>query len=365
MNSTLLVRSLLALMLFVAAGCGDYARRGDRGNLLIHPKDAAVLGYAVNWSASLDVPGRHNLSSATLLEDILVTVEAPGNLATAISVRDGSILWRQVIGEATENVYPPIRDENHVYFNNDTTFYTVSATSGDLLATSHLDHVVETGPVKFGSFAIFGAANGIVFAHDIETGYAKWSYQMSGGIVVPPVLNQRNVFVADSKGIYALIEAGTGTLMFRGRTYGPVTATPASNQTGNYVASHDQSLYAINRFTESDKWVYRSDRPLTEAPVALGQAVYLPLPNSGLVALSVADGDQLWHTEVNAVALAKSGDKIMLKIPNGLQWVDEKTGRVIADAPTQPLQYVIPVTDQGGLLVVSPGGRIHRLLPKR
>ena len=364
MKSTFLVRSLLLLMLLVVVGCGDYARRHSRGELLIHPQDAAALGYAVTWSTSLDIPSNSDLSSATVLGDTLFTIESPTNLTTAVSLRDGKVLWRRVIGQATEQVYAPVRDDKYVYFNNDTTFYTISLVSGDLIATSHLAHVVETGPVLFNRYAIFGAANGIVFAHDIDTGYAKWSYKLTGGIVIPPIRIQRNVFAADSKGVYAGLDALSGELMYRGRTFGPITAQPAANHGSVFIPSRDQSLYTVNQLTGSDQWVYRATGPLTQPPVALGPNVYLPDPTGGLIVLNAADGEERWNTPVNAKAITDDENKVMLKVPTGLQWVDEANGRIITDAPTQTLQYVIN-DGEGGLLVISPAGRIHRLVPKR
>lgn len=364
MKTTTLVRSLLILMLFTAVGCGDWTRRSTSG-LLIEPADAAKLGFTVNWSTNLDVPRKRKLASATLLGDTLFTVEAPGNLVTAVSVRDGEVLWRRVIGQPTESIYPPVRDEERVYFNNDTVFFTVAVNSGDLLATSMLSHVVETGPVLIDRYAIFGGADGTIFAHDTDTGYAKWSYLMTAGIVVPPVASQQNVFAADSKGIYASLKAEDGELIFRGRTFGPITASPSSSRTGVYIASQDQSLYAINRVTGGDKWVYRTAQKLTEPPAALGQSVFLPLPGPGLVALDESDGSVKWKSDLDAQAVGISGDKVLLHYPDGLRWVTQDTGRELSDAPTMPLQFVIPLRDEGGLLVVSPGGRIHRLIPNR
>ena len=365
MKTTTLVRSLLILMLLAATGCGDWSRRSSRSGLLIEPADAARLGYAVTWSTNLDLPRQNDISSATLLGDTLFTVESPENLVTAISVRDGEVLWRRVIGQPTENIYPPVRDEEKAYFNNDTTFFTVSLKNGGLIATSALAHVVQTGPVLIDRYAIFGGSDGTVFAHDIATGYAKWSYQMTAGIVVPPAQSQQNVFAADSKGVYASLAANSGELVFRGRTFGPVTAPPASTRNGVYIPSHDQSLYAINRVTGGDKWVYRTSQKLTHAPAALGRSVFLPLPGAGLVALDDTNGNQRWKTDLKARAVGVSGNKVLLQYPGGLRWVDEDSGRVLSDAPTMPLQMVIPVEDEGGLLVISPGGRIHRLVPKR
>ncbi len=364
MKMTLLVRSLLVLMLLTAVGCGDWSRRESRSGLLIEPADAARLGYVVNWSTPLNVPKRAELTSVTLLGDILFTVESPGNLVSAISVRDGDVLWRSVIGEPTEQVYPPVSDEERVYFNNDTTLFTLGIFHGDLIATANLASVVETGPVLNGRYAIFGGVDGKVFAHDLDAGYAKWSYQMTSGIVVPPAESQQNIVVADSKGIYAIIQANDGDLLFRGKTFGPITAPLASSNSGIYIPSHDQALYAVNRITGRDDWVYRTSTKLTLPPAMLGRSVFLPVPHQGLVALDVANGKERWTTEVQAQAVHTDNGKVLLHYAGGLRWVDERTGRVIEDVQTMPIQSVVPLPNNS-LLVVSPGGRVHRLNPKR
>ena len=46
-------------------------------------------------------------------------------------------------------------------------------------------------------YAIFGGMNHRVFAHSIDDGYTKWSYQMSERIFIDPVISGPNVFVAD------------------------------------------------------------------------------------------------------------------------------------------------------------------------
>lgn len=364
MNKTLLVRSLLIMMLLVSVGCGDWSRRESRSGLLIEPADAARLGYVVNWSTPLNVPARSELTSVTLLDDILFTVEAPGNLVSAISVRDGDVLWRTVIGEPTEQVYPPVRDEERVYFNNDTTLFTLGVFHGDLIATAELASVVETGPVLHARYAIFGGADGTVFAHDLDSGYAKWSYKMTSGIVAPPVSSQRNVVVADSAGIYAILQANNGELLFRGKTFGPITAPLASTNAGIYIPSHDQALYAVNRITGRDQWVYRSATKLTLPPTMLGRSVFLPVPKAGLAALDAENGEERWATDLQAEAVHTDSGNVLLHYPGGLRWVDERTGRVIDDVQTMPIQAVVPLPNNS-LLVVSPGGRVHRLNPKR
>ena len=365
MNTTLMVRSLLVLMLLAAVGCGDWAsRRPYQSGLLIEPADAARIGYAVSWSTDLGVPRRSELSSVTLLDDILVTVESPGNMVTAISVRDGSVLWRNVIGSKTQNVYTPVRDGNRLYINNDTTIYTVGALHGDLIASAELAEVVSTGPVLADDYAIFGGSNGKVYAHDVDAGFAKWSYQMTDAVVVSPLASEQNVFVADSKGIYAALRADDGNLLYRGRTFGPVTAGIAGTRSGIFVASHDQTLYALNRLTGSDLWVYRATTALTEAPVALGQSVYLPLPNKGLVALDAGNGQVRWTSSTPATPVKASNGRLLLQTGVGFSLVDEESGRVIDQADTQAIQSSFAGPD-GSVLLVSPGGRIHRLNPKR
>lgn len=357
-------RALLVLSLIVLIGCatgGDGLPR--RSGLLMEPDQARQVGYVLNWATDLEVPGDHQLVAARVLGDLLVTVEIPGNLVTAVSMRDGSVRWRRVIGDQTKRLYAPARHGDQVLVNTDTRLYLLRASDGNTQDVQDLDGVVAMGPVVVDDLAVYGSIDGTVFAHDVLTEFSQWEYLLTARIVTQPVAMDGDIFVADSRGTYVMLDAD-GDAAWRGHTFGPVTAAPAMDEAAVYVASEDRSLYALNRNNGSDRWPapFRADQALTQAPMAFGLVVLQPLPGGGVVALDSVDGAERWRLDTPALPIGRSGDDAILAATQSLLRVDLATGNVKAQGRTLRLSTVLEGPD-GSLVLVSPGGRLLRMNP--
>ncbi len=355
--------ALLAMSAVLLAGCtAPTSEPARRTGLLIEPFDADNVGYVINWSTHLKVPPGQRLHSVTVLGDLVVTIESPGNMVTATSIRDGSPVWRRILAKPTEKLYAPNRVDDFLYINTDYEMMTVNVRNGRITSQSLLDYVVNSSPVIVDRYAIFGGADGVVFAHDLQAGYAKWAYKLTSRILASPIQSGVNVFAADSSGVYAMLDGRDGTLLWRGRTFGPVTAQAAIDRLGVYVASEDRAMYALNRTTGADKWIYRTDHELTFSPVPIGLNVYLPEPAGQLVAINTIDGSVRWTLEEMAIPVWSTDERLMVATDHSLMLLNPETGVILDQAPTLRLQKVVPGPD-GSIILVSPEGRMLRLNP--
>lgn len=359
----------LAGLMMVSSGCAT--DRGGTGSartvvparptgLLIEPEPARQLGYNVAWATDLKVPRNENILSAAVLGDVLVVVEVPGNIVSAVSMENGRGLWRRPVGTRTDRLFPAARHGDNILVNTATRLYELRARDGEAQGAAELETLASTGPTVVEGMALIGALNGNVIGHDIEAGYAKWRYDLAGQIVVPPVESGDNIVAADTRGVYAMLDAVDGTAMWRGRTFGPVTAKPGVDRGTVYIASGDGTLYAVNRSTGRDVWKAPMAQPLTESPVSFDTVVLLPLPGRGVVAFEPADGAERWRLDTPARPILRLDERAVLATPNSLMLVDLETGRVAADARTLPLQTVLAGPDNS-LVLVSPKGRVLRL----
>lgn len=361
----IMLLSGLALLASCATQQQAWSRSGS--GALIEPEPAASLGYATFWVRNLNIPSSQRIGAARLLDDLIVVVEQPSNVVYAVSVRDGSIRWRKVVGDPGEPLYSPVRAGDQLLVNSATHLYILNAHTGELERIDSLAHVVSSGPVHIGSFVIFGDVKGRVFAHDIRAGFTKWSYQLTSNIAVPPVdAGQNQALVADARGVYALLGAEDGQLIWRGRTFGPVTTRSAIDRLGVYIASQDQTLYALARPTGLDRWKFPTTYRQIGPPVVMGVSVYLPLGDEALVAINSADGAERWRLPFGAtpVTFREEENRLLVRTPQSLKLVDAQTGQVVADAPTQRLATVL-TGPEGSLVLIAPNGRLMRLNPKR
>lgn len=371
------VITYLLLVLFVSAlaGCdavGSLLGLGGRDQgggdtraevaSLIDPLDAHQLGYASFWATDLSLPSDQQFSHIEVLGDMLVCVEVPSNLVTVISLRDGEIKWRQVVGKPTEKMFTPVRAGELLLLNTEQLLHTIAIDSGRLVKTSQIESLVNHAPAVAGDLAIYGGVNHRVFAHDIKAGYTKWAYQLSERVFARPAVFGDNVFVADGNGIYAMFNANSGELMWRGRTFARVSAQPAMSPLGVFVAGEDHSVYALHLASGRDRWIYHTTQPLRKSPRVLGNTVFLSLPGRGLVAIDTRTGSDRWVLpfemriigQVEDTLLAYTADRIVkIKIANGL---------VLTEVSIDPVWKILQASGNR-LILASPAGRILLLNP--
>ena len=357
---------LLLLVLVGLSGCNSSpAQAGANGKgpnaLLIGPKGAADLGYTLNWATDLAMPASQHITDVRRLGDLIVLVEQPRNIVWAIAVRDGASEWERAIGDNDHSLYRASRYQDRVFVNSSATLYGMNASSGAIASTSQLEHTVSTGGTPSRNFLIFGAVDGRVFAHGYNTGFSEWAYQLANQIVVPPLARENRVFVADSRGVYAMLRADNGQLLWRNHVWGPITAQPAMDGNTVYVASQDQALYALAQSTGDDRWVYRTEVPLEDPPHVIGQSVLQPVGDSRMVAINKNNGEMRWELDHHARAVRQDGDHLLLFTETHLETVNPDTGEVLRRVETAaPLQAVLEGPN-GSLILVSQKGRMLRL----
>lgn len=334
--------------------------------LLIEPLPAAELGYRVGWAVNTNPLPNQEILSTQILDDLVLVIEGPQNFVTAYKLDSGAFVWKVKLGSDLEVLFPPVRDGSEIYINSQSRIFTLEAKSGDVTAVAPLQVAVSTGPVydPTSKLAIFAGTNGLVFGHSVRNNFSRWGYRLANRIDNPPVMTEQDVFVVDTAGNYALLEARNGEVQWRNKTFGDVVASPAVQGSEVLVASTDRKLYSINRTSGLDSWQYLGgDQPLTAAPIPLGRLVLLPLtPNNGVVALDALEGTELWRTEINAKPVAVRDQDLLMFTNDSILLLDLAQGKVLKQQPTLPLQEVLS-TPGGGLLLINPSGRLLNLKP--
>jgi len=337
--------------------------RGNTGHL-IEPGPAGELGYRISWARDMDLMRGQRITSSVILDDLLLTVEAPENLITARSVRDGELAWKIKLGSQLERFFTPVRDGEQIFINTESRMFTLRAADGKVTSVADLDEAVTSGPtysVDTG-LAIFGSKTGLIFAHSIDNNFARWRYRLPNQITGTPISVDQDVFVVDNGGNYVMLEVTTGEIQWAGHTLGGVVAPPAVQGNEVLVASEDRKLYSLNRTSGNDAWTYLgAEQPLIAPALPLGRLILLPLaPNRGVVALTAVDGDEVWRTDVNALPIVERNQDLLMHTRNSVLLMDLDDGEVLIESRTRDLQSVIPGPNES-LILISPQGRVLRL----
>lgn len=358
------VAATVLACVFIATGCESWPWQAQgQSNLVAMATDAQRIGYAPGWGTTIDVPRGQRIRFIAILDDLIVAIEEPQNFVTAVNLRDGQLRWRRLVGSPTDVLYGPTRYGDAVMVNTETTLFKINADTGDLVELQRLANAVRAAPVIIDDLAIFGGANGHIFAHQIISGLPRWQYKLNVLIGTSPVEVGVDAFAADVSGVYALVETDSGTLTWRGRTHGAVKGQPVANRFSILVPADDGSLYALERSTGRDQWIFRTAQPLRVAPVAIDAQVYVLL-DEATVALDAQTGRELWRRQDRAKPVLRRGGELLLSGGNQLLVAELDSGRTLDSIPTAPLRTVLTGPD-GSIILVSTRGDLQQFLPRR
>ena len=360
---------LLSCCLLAVGGCNSSQATAPqqtpsfRNDFPIAATDLVRMGLKVHWASNLDVPKQETLSQWAVLEGgYLITVETPSNLFTLINLRDGSIVWRQMQGQFTDKFFQPFRYGDWLCVNSETSMLKIDIRTGHAVEVAKLQAVVNNAPTHVKNLAIFGGLNGRIFAHDLNTGFSKWDYQMQSGITARPTATAETVLVGDSGGVYILLNSTTGEPLWKGRTFRQIATQGAISSKDQLVLipSTDQTLYALDLKQGHDIWQYHARRALTHQPLIFGNTVLLPITSRGLYALNLKTGKPLWNTTEIMYPFDSDSHFFYCYQQNSLWVLDRPSGKTISQIPTDDIKDIMALGNKQ-FLVMTRTGRLLKL----
>ncbi|MEM9913370.1 MAG: PQQ-binding-like beta-propeller repeat protein [Planctomycetota bacterium] len=362
------------LAALVMVGCTS-AKKTDNGlvppgaefrtGLPFEPGYAQQFGYAHRWARSIKLGDGQSVFAVEIVDDLIITVERPTNIITALNLKDGSLAWKSLIGEPLENFFGPVGDDEYIYVSSNRRMFKLLRRNGQTDGVYELPLPVTMTPLLVDNIAVFGSVNGKVYGFDVEEGYRKWTYGLSGRINSTPLLDGEDVFVVDADGRYVMITANSGAVQWRGSTFGDISADPVLVGREIYLASEDQSLYSFAANTGELRWpAYRSEVALTQTPAVRNDVIFLPEPTLGLTAIDADTGKSIWQTTDVVQPVASVGGKVIAFADKKLKKIEPATGEVLQTVPTREIQMILNGPGNS-LILVTPGGEIMRIDPRR
>ena len=330
------------------------------GNL-IEPGYAQQFDYATRWVRDVALARGQSIHAVRVLDDLLVIVERPRNVVTALRVNDGTMIWKKVLGQRLEQLFAPVGDDDFIYVATRQRVFKLDRSRGDIVATQDLKYIIESPPLLLDRRLIAGSIRGIVFGHDVDAGYSIWAYGLPDTISAEPVQIDDKVFFADVSGNYVMLRSDDGELRWNGSTFGPITAAPVVDGGHIIIASEDQSLYSLTATTGRYRWEpYRSEVPLTRSPVVVDGMIYLLEPGIGLTVIDGETGEAQWTTRENFVPVEVRDGQLLVYRDNSLSRLNPADGETRAQVPTRPLQMVQRGPDDS-LILVGKQGQVIRI----
>ncbi|MEM9881775.1 MAG: PQQ-binding-like beta-propeller repeat protein [Planctomycetota bacterium] len=364
------ISALVGLGLLAAAGCASDRtgraadnRVGFNTGLPLEPGHAQEAGYSTRWVRGLALGRGQSVYAAAPLGDLLVVVERPDNIVSAVRLGNGELAWKTSVGDRLEDLFAPVADDENVYVISNNRLFTLMRRNGRVTDIANLPGYAATDPCFAEGRVVYGSVDGVAIAYDPPQRLRAWSYALERPVLATPIVDGDQVFVADIGGHYAMLKASSGALRWRGQVYGAVTATPHRDRTQVIVAGEDQSLYALASNTGEFNWpAYRSEVRLTEPPVVFDEVVYLTEPGVGLTALDANTGRVRWQRDDAPRPLALHDGRLVAVGDNQLLHLGPADGRTRQAVPLKDLAADAPLPD-GGLVLIGEDGLMLRIDP--
>jgi outer membrane protein assembly factor BamB len=328
-----------------------------------HPKIALRPPFRVVW--------RHEMGS--LLEFPAVVwngvayANNMGGLLQALSMKNGRVLWRQRTGRRTASS-PGIDPARRVLVTTSMKpgdVKIISADTGRILWSLSVGRA-EPSPVIRDGIAYFAAANGNVYALDLDKRRLRWVFHGGVKITGSPALVGKRLYIGDYAGRVFALDSRNGHLAWTGSAGSRVYGTIAVAGGRLFVPSVFSGLSALSARSGRLLWRIPVGAYLYSSPAVYRGRVYFGAYTGSVYAASASSGHILWARSAGGSvsgAVEVVGGRVYAGSFGGriTAW-DWRSGRIVWSFPDG--RYV-PVSGNGARLLIHGHRTIYAVVPKR
>jgi len=203
---------------------------------------------------------------------------AASGLLVALNARTGRVMWRFRAGVIESS---PLLVGGLVYFGSwDHRVYAVDVGTHRARWTFTTGGEVKGGLAFARGTVYAGSYDGHVYALGARTGKLRWSAGAErrltgrGRFYATPAVAYGRVFVGATDGIVYAFGARSGRLLWARRTGSYVYGAAAVWRGAVYVGSYDHRFYALDAATGAVRWSFAAGHPVSGAPTVLDGLVY-------------------------------------------------------------------------------------------
>ena len=217
---------------------------------------------------------------------------APGYVV-ALDATTGDELWRFQAGVVESS---PLLVGRLLYFGSwDKKMYAVDVKTHKAVWTFPTGDAIKGGPAYANGTLYFASYDSKVYAVDARTGKLRWSSSGTANFYATPTLAYGRVFIGNTDGrVYAFGEQ-SGHLLWAKATGGYVYSSAAVWQKTVYVGSYSKRFYALDAGSGDVRWSFDAGAPVSGAPTVLDGVVYFSTLGEKTFGLDARTGKKLWQ----------------------------------------------------------------------
>ncbi|MGH3007364.1 MAG: PQQ-binding-like beta-propeller repeat protein [Gaiellaceae bacterium] len=285
----------------------------------------------------------------------------------ALSMKSGRTLWRKRVGTRMASS-PGLDPKRRV-------LVTTSMSPGDVkvvsMDTGRVRWRFSTGraepsPVIRNGIAYFGAANGNVYALDLDRRRPRWTFRGGVKITGSPTLVGNRLYIGDYSGRVFALNVRTGRVIWTGSAGTRVYGTVAVAGGRVFAPSVFSGMSALSARTGRRLWRIPIGAYTYSSPAVFRNRVYFGTYEGLVYCVNARSGRILWTRpaggRVSGAVQVVAGVVYAASIDNRTTAWHWRTGRQVWSSPYG--EYV-PISGNGERLLLHGAKRIWALDPRR
>ncbi|MBI2609317.1 MAG: PQQ-binding-like beta-propeller repeat protein [Deltaproteobacteria bacterium] len=254
----------------------------------------------------------------------------------------GKEVWRFNVPQGFEA--PPLYYQNKVYVGaNDGFFYCLHAHSGRVVWKYQTEYSILSEPIINNHSIYFLNSQDELYALDLESGKWQWHYKrdfkkdrMTIHGSSTPLVSHNSLYVGFSDGYFVSLNSATGALnwikkLVEGGRFQDIDSQPVFQGDRVYILTYEGSLYALS--SHNGKVLWKKSIQGGRGFTLQGDVLYVSTLQGELKAFSSGEGQELWSWKVKNGSLTAPVviDKTVLVggEKSGLHAVNIKTGKEV------------------------------------
>jgi outer membrane protein assembly factor BamB len=282
----------------------------------------------------------------------------------ALSMRDGSVLWRHPVNGGKMAASPAVVGGEVVVHGMDGAVRVLDRRTGRLRFGVRIGSPIESSPVVRGRVDYFGAWNGNVYALDLRTRRFRWVHRDGYKITSSASLAGRTLYIGDYGGRLLALAPGSGLVRWVGGVDGRIYGTPAVSGGRVFVPSSDGG--SLTAFTTGGRFAWRvhTGSYVYSSPAVWAGRVFFGSYDGRLYCVAAWSGRIGWSVQtggpVSGAPAVVDGVVYAGSFAHRIVGADARSGRVLLRFPHG--EYV-PVSGSGRRLLLHGYSRLYAVEP--
>jgi hypothetical protein len=310
------------------------------GRIRFRPSDRDTYGELLG-AEGIDAAAEQRVESLTAaqIESTATRIDVPrmrlfatasNAVIHAVDGENGQTLWQRRVGSGLFPSFRVAANEEHLAVVNGSTLYILDQETGRELWHRATVSIPGAAPALSAEYAFVPTVTAGLEVYVLDASHAPETiYHASGRNVVQPVVTTRSVTWPTNRGHMYVAEANGIGLRFRVEANREIVAQAGFRPPNLlYITSIDGYVYCVDDMKRQVIWNVSLGTPMSESPVAAGDAVYVVTDEAELMSLDALTGEPIWGPALNikrlltisedrVYALDRRGDLVMISTETG------------------------------------------------